>query len=64
MYDENVFPEPLKFKPARFIVKNGKFQLKKELIPFSVGKRACLGEGVAKFELFLLAANLFNHFKV
>jgi cytochrome P450 len=64
LYDETFFPEPHKFKPERFIDSNGKFQTKPELIPFSIGKRACLGEGLARLELYLFAANLFNHFEI
>ena len=64
LYDETIFPEPLKFKPERFLDSAGKFQTKPELIPFSVGKRACLGEGLARLELYLFAANLFNQFEV
>ena len=64
LYDEKVFPDPTKFKPERFLDSDGKFQTKPELIPFSVGKRACLGESLARLELYLFAANLFNHFEV
>ena len=62
--DERYFPEPEKFKPERFLDLNGKFFQPQEFIPFGIGKRACLGEGLARLELYLFAANLFNHFEV
>ena len=59
-----MFPEPTRFNPDRFIDANGEFQHCDEVIHFSVGKRRCPGEGLAKMELFLLFANLLNQFKV
>uniref|UniRef100_A0AC35FHJ9 Cytochrome P450 n=1 Tax=Panagrolaimus sp. PS1159 TaxID=55785 RepID=A0AC35FHJ9_9BILA len=62
--NEKYFPEPEKFRPERFLDKNGKFFQPPELIPFGVGKRACLGEGLARLELYLFTANIANQFKV
>uniref|UniRef100_A0AC34RAB4 Cytochrome P450 n=1 Tax=Panagrolaimus sp. JU765 TaxID=591449 RepID=A0AC34RAB4_9BILA len=62
--DERYFPEPEKFKPERFLDNSGKFIQPQELMPFGVGKRSCLGEGLARLELFLFIGNLFNHFEV
>uniref|UniRef100_A0A914Y2B0 Cytochrome P450 n=1 Tax=Panagrolaimus superbus TaxID=310955 RepID=A0A914Y2B0_9BILA len=64
LMDERYFPEPQKFKPERFLDKNGKFFQPSELMPFGIGKRACLGEGLARLELYLFAANMTNHFKL
>ncbi|CAB3398649.1 unnamed protein product [Caenorhabditis bovis] len=63
MLDENVFLDPFTFNPDRFI-ENGKLKRIDELIPFSIGKRQCLGEGLARMELFLFLANIFNQFKI
>jgi cytochrome P450 family 33 len=59
-----VFPDPRRFNPLRFIDKNGHFKPAPEVMPFSVGRRQCPGEGLAKMELFLFVANLFNQYKV
>uniref|UniRef100_A0A914YYX8 Unspecific monooxygenase n=1 Tax=Panagrolaimus superbus TaxID=310955 RepID=A0A914YYX8_9BILA len=64
LYDEKIFPEPQKFMPERFLDSEGRFQSKPELIPFSIGKRACLGESLARLELYLFTSNLFNHFEI
>jgi cytochrome P450 len=50
--------------PERFLDENGCFKKMEELVPFSLGKRVCLGESLARDELFLLLANLFHEFKV
>ncbi|CAJ0559693.1 unnamed protein product, partial [Mesorhabditis spiculigera] len=64
MYDEKHFPEPYKFDPSRFLNADGSFRRREELIPFSIGKRQCVGEGLARIELFLFLANLFHRFEI
>ena len=57
------WPEPDKFRPDRFLETSGKMAPKPESwLPFSAGRRNCLGEGVARPELHLLLAGLLRHF--
>ncbi|XP_063377962.1 cytochrome P450 18a1-like [Cydia fagiglandana] len=59
--DPEFFPDPNNFTPERFI-KDGKVELPDTFIPFGVGRRVCLGEQVAKTELFLFFANIMNSY--
>uniref|UniRef100_A0A5S6QRG5 Cytochrome P450 n=1 Tax=Trichuris muris TaxID=70415 RepID=A0A5S6QRG5_TRIMR len=64
--DANHFDEPEEFMPERFIREDRSFNddLAKKVVAFSVGKRKCIGESVARDELFLLITNLVNTFNV
>ncbi|GMT22427.1 hypothetical protein PFISCL1PPCAC_13724, partial [Pristionchus fissidentatus] len=64
MSDHEAFPEPCTFDPTRFLDENGGLRSIPHFLPFSIGKRACLGEGLARMELFLFFANLAHRFNV
>lgn len=53
--------EPHKFDPSRFIV-NEKAQKPDYFIPFSVGRRMCLGDVLAKMEVFLFLVGLLQKY--
>uniref|UniRef100_A0A8R1DH65 CYtochrome P450 family n=1 Tax=Caenorhabditis japonica TaxID=281687 RepID=A0A8R1DH65_CAEJA len=53
--DEELFKNHTQFRPERFLEKEG---LDRKLIPFGIGKRACLGESLARAELYLVLGNL------
>ena len=60
MHDPNVFPDPERFKPERFLEANGTYVSKTPMgfIPFGMGRRSCPGEKLALADLFLIVANL------
>ncbi|XP_077968910.1 cytochrome P450 2H2-like [Styela clava] len=63
-HDPNVFKNPDDFKPERFIDDTGKFVPSNQVVPFSVGPRYCLGEQLAKMELFLFLTNIIQRFEI
>ncbi|KAK0400921.1 hypothetical protein QR680_015519 [Steinernema hermaphroditum] len=60
MSNEDEFKGPLKFNPDRFIGT----KLEQQVIAFGVGKRSCLGESLARAELFLILGNLLQRYKI
>ncbi|XP_047472152.1 cytochrome P450 2L1-like [Penaeus chinensis] len=64
-HDPRYWNEPEKFKPERWLDDQGKFTTKKEgFLPFGVGKRVCVGESLARMELFILSTALFQSLSV
>ncbi|CAL1263852.1 unnamed protein product [Larinioides sclopetarius] len=62
-HDPEVYEEPEKFNPSRFILTDGK--KRPELpISFGVGKRSCLGEGFVMMQVFLLLTTLIQNFQL
>ncbi|KAK7471836.1 hypothetical protein BaRGS_00035495 [Batillaria attramentaria] len=63
LYDPEVWGDPDTFRPERFIGPDGKLIRYEEFIPFSTGRRVCLGESLARMELFLYLAAMIQHFR-
>uniref|UniRef100_A0A8D1Q6H2 Cytochrome P450 n=1 Tax=Sus scrofa TaxID=9823 RepID=A0A8D1Q6H2_PIG len=64
LHDPEIFEQPEEFNPGRFLDADGKFQKQAAFLPFSLGKRVCLGEGLARAELFLLFAAILQAFSL
>jgi methyl farnesoate epoxidase/farnesoate epoxidase len=57
--------DPENFRPERFLSPEGKCIVRNDcFMPFSTGRRICLGETLAKDELFLFMGNIFQQLKV
>ncbi|XP_078578720.1 cytochrome P450 2U1-like [Branchiostoma floridae x Branchiostoma japonicum] len=62
--DPEVWTDPERFQPERFLDREGRVISSPEsFMPFSAGDRLCLGEKLAKVELFLLFSALMLRFK-
>ena len=63
-FDEEYWDEPQQFRPERFLSDDGKILTDTpNFFPFSVGKRVCLGESLAKVELFLFFTAIVKNFQ-
>ncbi|ESP04755.1 hypothetical protein LOTGIDRAFT_229889 [Lottia gigantea] len=61
--DEEPWGDVKAFRPERFLNSTGDgVKLYEEFIPFSLGRRVCIGESLARMELFLLITTLIQHF--
>ncbi|XP_077997231.1 cytochrome P450 2B4-like [Glandiceps talaboti] len=60
--DPELWENPEQFNPERFIDSEGKFSRPDIYIPFGLGPRVCLGEQLAKMELFLVFSCVLQNF--
>ncbi|XP_070455742.1 cytochrome P450 2D14-like isoform X5 [Equus przewalskii] len=60
--DETVWKKPFRFHPEHFLDAQGRFVKQEAFMPFSAGRRSCLGEPLARMELFLFFTCLLQRF--
>ncbi|KTG44809.1 hypothetical protein cypCar_00007121 [Cyprinus carpio] len=61
--EEGQWKFPHEFNPDNFLNEQGQFEKPEAFIPFSTGPRVCLGEGLARMELFLIMVTLLRRFQ-
>ncbi|XP_064633681.1 cytochrome P450 2F3-like [Lineus longissimus] len=61
-HDPRLWEKPYEFQPERFLDAEGIFRSSEYVIPFSVGRRVCLGEALAKVELYIYFTTLLQRF--
>ncbi|BET00075.1 cytochrome P450 [Nesidiocoris tenuis] len=62
LMDENLWGDPHVFRPERFIDENGKILVPEWYLPFGYGKHRCMGQTLARSNIFLFTASLLQNF--
>ncbi|WKX91286.1 hypothetical protein Q1695_009824 [Nippostrongylus brasiliensis] len=61
MNDKKFFKNSHQFNPDRYLNED---KLDQMIVPFGLGKRSCLGESLARAELYLIIANVLLRYKI
>jgi len=62
LFDPKVYKNPSQFDPNNFLDDNGKLSVPENFYPFGLGKHRCMGDMIAKSNLFLIATTLLQNF--
>ncbi|XP_065309031.1 cytochrome P450 2D14-like [Dermacentor albipictus] len=60
--DPEFWREPHTFDPTRFLAEDGRPERKDAFLPFGLGKRICIGESLAKTQMFVFVTELLKRF--
>uniref|UniRef100_A0A8D2IGN7 Cytochrome P450 n=1 Tax=Varanus komodoensis TaxID=61221 RepID=A0A8D2IGN7_VARKO len=63
LLDPKQWETPEQFNPQHFLDKDGNFVAREEFLPFGAGARVCLGEQMARMEIFLFLTHLLRNFR-
>ncbi|XP_002124426.2 cytochrome P450 2D15-like [Ciona intestinalis] len=63
-HDEKTWKDPYKFNPDRHLDADGNFVKSNHVMQFNIGLRSCLGQQLARMELFLITVTLFRKFSI
>ncbi|XP_029440387.1 steroid 21-hydroxylase-like [Rhinatrema bivittatum] len=62
-HDETKWTDPTHFRPERFLEAEDPKQAHRDVLAFSAGARVCLGESLARMEIFLFLTHLLHRFR-
>ncbi|NXS54352.1 CP2J6 protein, partial [Brachypteracias leptosomus] len=62
--DPEKWETPDQFNPGHFLDKDGNFVNREAFLPFSIGHRVCMGELLARMELFVFFSTLLQAFRL
>lgn len=64
LLDKTQWETPSQFNPNHFLDAKGRFMKRGAFLPFSAGRRVCVGKSLARTELFLLFAGLLQRYRL
>ncbi|XP_063216363.1 methyl farnesoate epoxidase-like [Bacillus rossius redtenbacheri] len=62
--DPDYWGDPQDFRPERFLDETGRVRKDEALLPFGQGKRSCIGESLARTNLFITFTSLLQNFSL
>ncbi|KFQ29508.1 Cytochrome P450 2J6, partial [Merops nubicus] len=63
MFDPGKWETPDQFNPGHFLDEDGNFVNRDVFLPFSIGHRVCMGELLARMEIFIVFSTLLQAFR-